>query len=171
MNTPTRPIDFMPYASTPRLGLLHLSESGEKRNPTSLTESPQEDSLSSRLQRKPLRILIVDDEDGFRRSLAFKLRRLYGGNVVEAQSGSVALNLAKSGVFDLILLDISMPGMNGIDTFKEMRKLGINAHIVLMAAYYTPEHQEEAQALGVALLSKPIDQERLGTVLSQAERK
>jgi CheY-like chemotaxis protein len=111
----------------------------------------------------------VDDEDGFRRSLVFKLKGLYGADVEEATSGGMALkrleSLTEDSDFDLILMDISMPGPSGIEVYKELRKRGVNTLVVFMSAYFTADNQEEANALGVTLLNKPIDNVLLKSII------
>jgi CheY-like chemotaxis protein len=118
---------------------------------------------------RPYRILVVDDEDGFRRSLAFKLRRLHSAVVEEAASGSAALEIledhSEEEGFNLILMDLSMPGMTGMEAYREIRRRGVDTPVILMSAYSTPENEEEAQTLGVTLLAKPIDKETLRKTL------
>lgn len=134
------------------------------------TESGTKGTRDSNTLKKPCRVLVVDDEDGFRDSLIFKLKKVYGATVEEAKNGLMALNkiaeVREGESFDLILMDISMPpGPTGIDISKEMLRRGAGGQIVLMSAYSTLEHQEEAQALGIILLPKPIDKDVLKNII------
>ena len=66
-------------------------------------------------------VLIVDDEDDFRETLVKRLkkRRL---NVSGAESGAKALDLMAQGTFDVVILDVKMPGLDGIETLREIKK-------------------------------------------------
>ena len=104
-----------------------------------------------RLQRP--RILIVDDEAIFRESLIFKMEDLYGAIVKGAETGEDALDLANGpDTFDLILMDIAMPGMDGFETYEAMRGRGVDTRIVLMSAQN--EYRERARTLGVEFFEK-----------------
>ncbi|MDP2941055.1 MAG: response regulator [Candidatus Omnitrophota bacterium] len=70
------------------------------------------------------RILIVDDEEGLRTSLKSFLSRRFECEVFEAGTGEEALGLLKKDKFDLMLLDIKMPGISGMEVIKEKKKLG-----------------------------------------------
>ena len=67
-----------------------------------------------------IRVLLVDDEDDFRTTLANRLRKRKM-EVAEAESGRSAINLLKQGTFDVVVLDVRMPGMDGIETLKEIK--------------------------------------------------
>ncbi|MCI7671939.1 MAG: response regulator transcription factor [Schaalia hyovaginalis] len=66
-------------------------------------------------------ILVVEDEETYRESLAFNLRR-EGFDVLEAGDGEHGLELARSGGADLLLLDLMLPGISGIDVCRNLRK-------------------------------------------------
>lgn len=66
-------------------------------------------------------ILVVEDEETYRESLAFNLRR-EGFDVLEAGDGERGLELARSGGADLLLLDLMLPGISGIDVCRNLRK-------------------------------------------------
>lgn len=109
------------------------------------------------IRKRKLRILVVDDHDYFRSSLVYHLREVYNAEVQEAESGKGALEIAGSG-FDLILMDIKMPGsLDGLDACAEIGRLSLAVQVVLMTAEATPERRERAAALGVRVLSKPLD--------------
>jgi two-component system chemotaxis response regulator CheY len=67
-------------------------------------------------------ILAVDDSASMRQMVSFTLKSV-GHQVTEAEDGMVALNLAKSGSFDLVITDVNMPNMDGISLIAELRKL------------------------------------------------
>ncbi len=67
-------------------------------------------------------ILAVDDSASMRQMVSFTLKSA-GHSVTEAEDGVVALNLAKSGSYDLVLTDVNMPNMDGISLISELRRL------------------------------------------------
>ena len=79
------------------------------------------------------KILIVDDEKEIVKGLAINLTR-EGFEVIQAFDGKEGLNLAIKERPDLILGDVAMPGMNGLDMCRELRKKGIETPIILLTA-------------------------------------
>lgn len=71
---------------------------------------------------KDMKILVVDDFSTMRRIIKNLLRDLGFNNTEEADDGNTALPLLKSGKFDFLVTDWNMPGMQGIDLLKEVRK-------------------------------------------------
>jgi two-component system, NtrC family, response regulator HydG len=107
------------------------------------------------------RILIVDDEPAFRASLAANLQ-LEGYQVVEAEGGVRAVELVREGPFDLIISDVRMPGMSGVEAFREIRKIRHDLPVILMTAFAVEEPLAEVLAEGVyAVLPKPFAVEHL----------
>lgn len=80
------------------------------------------------------RILIVDDESGVRDALAMLLRR-EGYRVVAAESGHIAVEAIEAFTFGLIIVDIFMPGMNGLETIKVFRTEAPEVPIIAMSGY------------------------------------
>jgi CheY-like chemotaxis protein len=106
------------------------------------------------------RILIVDDDDLVRDALRLMLGR-EGHDVTEAANGREAIALHKNSPFPLIITDLIMPDMEGIETIVEMRKITPNSGIVAISggARSSPEQLLTlAQKYGAdATFSKPID--------------
>lgn len=116
------------------------------------------------IRRKGCRVLVVDDEDGFRTGLCAKLRRIYNADVSEAAGPQEALRMAATERhLQLILLDVSMPEMDGTEVCRQMRADGVTCRIVLMSAH--TENRAHADALGVHFLSKPPQDRALRQVL------
>jgi len=114
-----------------------------------------------------LMILIVEDELRFREAMSYHLSELHNVLVQTAESGYDAINLLRSGEkFDMIFIDIRMPGIDGFDTLKQIRSMGIKSSIVLMSAY-AKEMQEQARNLGVRLIAKPDPEDILTQILNQ----
>jgi DNA-binding NtrC family response regulator len=99
----------------------------------------------------------VDDEEAIRElmiaALASKTR-----TVLTAGSGDEALEIVKRTDVDLVLLDLSMPGMNGVDTFREIHSLRPALPVMIVTAY--PDSDLMAKALEIGpftMISKPVD--------------
>jgi len=92
--------------------------------------------------KEPAKILIVDDEEGIRESLKKFLTSRFECETYEAANGQQALDLIRSNKFDLILLDIKMPGISGMDVIKEKKKLGYKPSIWVITRF---DSQEVAQ--------------------------
>ncbi len=92
-------------------------------------------------------ILIVDDDHHLRRSFD-KLLTQDGHTVKTASSGEAALPLAKSDEFDLIIMDVRLPGMDGLRTFKAIREIEPLLPVIIMTAFGTTETAIEATKMG-----------------------
>ncbi len=117
----------------------------------------------------PRKILVVDDEDNLRTMLAANLE-LEGFEVVEAPNAERALELATRQSFDLVLTDIRMPGMTGVDLFRALRAAGLHMPVVLMTGFALEGLVKGALEEGAfAVLPKPFNVEQaLRTVTSAA---
>jgi len=113
------------------------------------------------------KILVVDDEEDLRRLLTESLR-LEGFQLAAASNGREALALVEQQPPDLIILDLVMPEMNGIETLKRMRERGVTAKVVVLTAYGTAQQVREAVALGVKeFIGKPFDLDRLIRIVAE----
>ncbi len=102
-------------------------------------------------------LLVVDDQQGVRR-LLYEAFSDEGYHVRMAGGGQEAIKLAAQQMPDLILLDIKMPVMNGLETLKELRNLDPDVPVMLMTAYGELEVVEAAKKLGVRhYIIKPFD--------------
>lgn len=103
------------------------------------------------------KILIVDDQLGVRR-LLFETFREDQHEVEMASNGSEAVQLLKTFKPDLILMDMKMPGMNGIETLGKIRDLDREVGVIMMTAYGDAQNMEQAKDLGILYyMSKPFD--------------
>ena len=75
--------------------------------------------------------------------------QLQGWNVSTAHSGIEAVHAASTRLFDVVLMDIKMPGMDGVDAFKAMKARNPGLKVVLMTAYAAQERIAEAEREGV----------------------
>jgi DNA-binding response OmpR family regulator len=78
------------------------------------------------------RILIVDDDDALRQSLSDQLRLHEEFQIIEAETGQSALNIIKNDYFELILLDVGLPDMDGRDVCRLMRRAGVKAPVIML---------------------------------------
>lgn len=105
---------------------------------------------------KTLDILIVDDDVDFAESLAEALEP-HGYDVTLAFSGEEAVNTFRQQNFDLTFMDVKMPGMNGVESFLEFRKIRPQARVVMMTAYSVENLLAQAVDHGaMAILHKPV---------------
>lgn len=104
------------------------------------------------------RILLVDDDEGVRTSLA-RILRASGHNVLVAHDGYEAVELIKQELApDLLLIDVRMPGMDGVETFEKCRKYCPGLVAIFMTAYSSSERTIEAAERGAfKVLSKPLE--------------
>lgn len=92
-------------------------------------------------------ILLVDDEKNILKSISLELK-LEGYNVMTAQSGFVALQLLASNQIDLVMMDVLMPEMNGIETLRKIKDLRPELPVIMMSAHSTIEMAVNATKLG-----------------------
>lgn len=118
---------------------------------------------------KPLRVLIVDDDRDFAAGLALLLR-VEGYEVVLAASGEEALEIFKGEDFDITFMDVRLPGMSGMESFFEIRRLKPDARVMMMTAFSVEQLLRDAVdggALGV--LDKPLDPDKVLDILESVK--
>lgn len=104
-----------------------------------------------------MRLLVVDDEDSLLLTLVANLE-MDGFEVSGANDGEAALSLVQANEYDLVLSDIRMPGMNGVELFGKIKSLRPQLPMVLMTAFAMETQVQDAIANGVyTVISKPFD--------------
>lgn len=107
------------------------------------------------------RILIVDDEKDFTESLAERLA-LRDYDVSTSFSGEEALEKLKTYNLDVVILDVQMPGLDGIETLREIKKIKPLTEVIMLTAHATVETAIKGMQLGAFdYLIKPCDNEEL----------
>jgi two-component system, response regulator, stage 0 sporulation protein F len=103
------------------------------------------------------KVLVVDDQPGIRR-LLLEVFTDEGYEVSVATNGNEALEKATEVKPAVILMDMKMPGMDGIDALKELKELGLAERVIMMTAYGELELVTKAKELGAfAYVTKPFD--------------
>ena len=107
------------------------------------------------------RILLVDDEERFRTNLQ-KMLGVQGLTVGAASSGAEALEELKRSPYDVIVLDIRMPGMDGLATLKEIKSINPEAEVIILSGHASMDAAMEINRLGgYDYLMKPCPLEDL----------
>jgi len=128
--------------------------------------------LSFTLERRidnvrPLAVLVADDHPVNLEFAAEALRRL-GHTVATAASGPEALRLFQARTFDVALIDVQMPGMDGFEVVTRLRAIerGHHTRVIALTAYSAPEDRQRCIDAGMdGVLTKPLTQNRLAAVL------
>ena len=116
-------------------------------------------------------ILVVDDLKSIRLTLG-RILEDEGYKVVLAENGYQAIEAAKQSPFDLIFMDIKMPGINGVQAFREIKKISPRAAVIMMTAYSVEELVKEAIDEGAyAVVYKPFDIEKIVSIIESALHK
>lgn len=103
------------------------------------------------------KVLVIDDQPGIRRLLVEVLAE-EGYNVITAANGYEGVQQVKDADPDLILMDMKMPGMDGIETLRELKRIGQADKVIMMTAYGELELVNQAQQLGAyTYITKPFD--------------
>jgi DNA-binding NarL/FixJ family response regulator len=159
---PERAIELSPFGA---LSQAHtLGEDGDRRTvafPTSLL--PCQETMT-------LRVLVVDDHPAFRRALTSALNRVKDIEVAgEAGGGTEAATRAVEGDHDLVLMDLSMPDLDGIEAMRRIHEQRPGLPVVILTAHADPGVEKEAREAGASgFLAKGTALEQLLAVLHEA---
>ena len=106
---------------------------------------------------KKMKLLIVDDEQALCKVLADRLTVQYGVTPDTCHSGTEALEKALSGSYDVIVLDIEMPGMDGLETLKQLKEKCPKTQVVMFTGHGSEERRILAETLGAFNYVDKID--------------
>jgi len=113
-------------------------------------------------------VLVVDDLKSMRITLGGILEDK-GHNVVMVENGYQAIEVAKKIFFDVIFIDIKMPGINGVQTFREIKKIDPKAAVIMMTAYSVEDLVKEALEEGAyTIVYKPFDVDKIIAIIEEA---
>ncbi len=116
-------------------------------------------------------VLVVDDEVAFAELLAERLKTR-DFNTAIADGGQKAIEMVQKRKFDAVVLDLAMPGMDGIETLKELLKIDKNLQVIFLTGQATVDKGIEAVKLGaVDFLEKPSDIDTIVGKVTEAQEK
>ena len=119
----------------------------------------------------PSHIMLVDDEEDFVEMLSLRLKES-GENVMAAYSGIQCLEPLEKSVIDVVILDIKMPGMDGIQTLQEIKKRHPLVEVIMLTGHGTIETAIEGMNLGAFdFLLKPTDYDDLSEKVKKARQR
>lgn len=108
-----------------------------------------------------IRVLFVDDETDFLETMLKRMARR-GLNVAGSESGEEALSRIKGKAFDVVVLDVRMPGMDGIDTLREIKRLRPLVEVIMLTGHACLEAAREGMEVGAFdYLMKPVNIDEL----------
>jgi len=117
------------------------------------------------------KVLLVDDEEEFVETLAERMRSR-GMEVATSNSGGEALDLVGTEPYDVVVLDLQMPGMDGIEVLERIKQRQPDIQVVLLTGHATVEKGVEAMKQGaLEFLEKPIDLSTLSEIIHKAKAK
>jgi len=120
------------------------------------------------MEQKDIKVLIVDDEVALANTLAQRLqmRDLKVGTAYDGEQALAKLNIDKP---DVIILDLRMPGMHGMEVLREIKKVSPDIQVIVLTGHGTDKDEEEAKRLGgFDFLKKPADIETLARRIKAA---
>lgn len=129
--------------------------------PSVAARQPERDSVPEK--GLPMNVLVIDDAMMVRQRLRAAFRKAEGiDQILEAGSGEEALELLRDFKADLITLDLMLPGMSGLETLEEIRKLDTEVKIVIFTNYPYPAFRRKCIALGATqFFGKSTEVERI----------
>lgn len=134
------------------------------------TENPAA-VLPSRLitgYQGPRRVILVVDDEPIHRGLMFDLLNPLGFTTIEARDARTCLDVLREAKPDMLLLDVSMPGMDGLELARELREQGMTAPIIIISAdAQEQQRQPQQQASYDAYMVKPINNQQLVESMGQ----
>ncbi len=117
------------------------------------------------------KILVVDDEKGMRDFLSIMLKR-EGHDAVAAENGADAIKAVQSEIFDLVISDVKMAGVDGIEVLKTVKEISPETVVIMITAYATAETAVEAMKLGAYdYITKPFKVDEIKLVIQKALEK
>ncbi len=128
------------------------------------------DTISSKLQKRnrQVKILVVDDEKIALKNLSYLLNK-EGYDVVTSESGEDAVEILKGNEFDIVMTDLKMAGMDGIQVLKATKSMYPDTHVILITGYATTETAVEAMRKGAFhYIMKPVQLDELRLMIKEA---
>lgn len=165
-----RAVLLRPFVPGQLIEAIRETVNGKGRELRKIGESPTREASVS--ERKKLKVLLVEDNLINQRVALVTIKKL-GHEVVLAENGKEALEMFKPGKYDLILMDILMPEMNGLEATKKIREMEYGGkadpvHICAITANINKEDEDACYEAGMnSYITKPFRLEELNAVLSK----
>jgi two-component system chemotaxis response regulator CheY len=113
-------------------------------------------------------IMLVDDEAHIRKFISLLLRHLGVDRIMEASNGSLAIELYKKEQPDLVMLDVNMPVMDGLETLRALKEINPDCVVIMLTSLANRQTIDQAAALGAAnYIRKDAPAEEIGRALSE----
>jgi len=123
------------------------------------------------MSQPSIRVLVVDDEPAIRRALRAPFVEL-GFGIAEASRGEEALHLLRGSTFDVVLLDVNMPGLGGIETLRRIRAFSPRLPVLILTVRDKVEEKVEALEIGADdYITKPFNTQELVARIRTAVRR
>ncbi len=123
--------------------------------------------MDNRMGEKPVSVLIAEDNILNQRIIEILIRKM-GWKYKMVGDGAEAVEEIQNGSYDVVLMDIDMPVMNGWDATAEMRKRGIEVPVIALTAYSEESFRRKSFEVGMDyFLSKPYDKEQIYEAVMQ----
>ncbi len=117
------------------------------------------------------KLLLIDDEEGIRKLLSLSLKS-DGYDVVTAESGQDGLDLFQEEAFSIVLTDIKMPGIDGIQVLREIKKINPNTEVIVITGHGDMESAIQSLHMGASdFINKPVSDDVLSIALERAEER
>jgi NarL family two-component system response regulator LiaR len=125
--------------------------------------------MGKNLEHKPITVLLVDDHEVVRKGLCASLEAHREFTVVgEAASGVEAVKLAREHVPDVILMDLTMPGMDGVEATRQVKNISPRTQVIVLTSYHEDEHIFPAlQAGATSYILKDVTMDELAEAIQR----
>jgi DNA-binding NtrC family response regulator len=142
----------------------------KERVPSQTDTSGESTPDQADISGQALKVLFVDDEEDFVRTMAERMEmRELGGEI--ALSGQQALQMLENDVPDVMVLDLRMPGIDGMEVLRRVKRMFPQIEVIIMTGHGSDKDEEEARRLGAFdYLRKPVDIDHLMETVRNAGR-
>ena len=121
------------------------------------------------MEMEGLRVLLVDDEEVFCNNMS-KLLNKRGYQVNAVNGGEEAIRILQDHPYDVVVLDLKMPGMNGIATLKKMKEMGVSVQTIMLTGHGGLDSAMEAVKLGAYdYIPKPCEVDELSVMINNSQ--
>ena len=154
----------MAEGGAPEMAREKMRESEPSRADASVEPAPHQADTAG----QAIKVLFVDDEEDFVRTMAERMEmRDLGGDV--ALSGQQALEMLEDDIPDVMVLDLRMPGIDGMEVLRRVKTAYPRIEVIIMTGHGSDQDEEEARRLGAFdYLRKPVDINKLMEIVRNA---